>query len=162
MKTSFTPDQVRQLLSLPESQQQEILDYSDALFEATDEEIVNSVVDDDAPELIHQLHNHSVRRARAAIARRERRLQSSPAALSDESRSDENRLSHSAVRRLQWIIDTFASKIGDAISNYINEVVTMLSTLSPVQKTLAFRSANAIMMQLTRPLLQPLAAAARP
>lgn len=62
MKTTFTLDQVKQLLVLNPEQQQQIIGFSDSLTETTDEEIVSMAVADDAPEMIRDLH----RRARAA------------------------------------------------------------------------------------------------
>lgn len=153
MKTSFTPDQVRQLLALPETRQQEILDYSDMLSEASDEEIVNSAVADDAPELIHELHRLSVRRARAAINRRKRKM-----LLSSNESDDNGRLSHGAERRIQWLRDSFQSEIGEALRSYIDRVINQMSTLSPGQKMLASRRARSIIVQHLRPLLAPLVA----
>lgn len=153
MKTTFTLQQVKQLLSLPSAQQQQILDYGDSLSAASDEEIAGSTVASDAPELIHDLHRRSVRRARAAISRRKRKQQSELSGGDCKADRGDNRLSHGAIRRLQWLRDTFQTEIGEAVRSYICRVTENLSTLSSGQYVLASRRAHAIIIQLIRPLL---------
>ena len=78
MKTTFTLQQVKQLLALTPEQQRQVVDYGDTLAAASDDEIINSSVAADANEMIRDLHRRSVRRARAAVARRKRRTRSPP------------------------------------------------------------------------------------
>ncbi len=145
MKTTFSLQQVKELISLSPAQQQGIIDYSDSLAAATDDEIASSTIADDAPEMIRDIHRRSVRRARSAISRRNRSLKSGKVA-------DNQRLSHGANRRLQWFRETILPQIGRAIGNIIAEARNAFSTLSPVQTDAVSRQAYNLLLNFLHPL----------
>lgn len=147
MKTTFTLEQVKQLLTLAPEEQQQIIGFSDTLAEATDEEIADSTVGDDAPALILDIHRSAVRRARAAISRRKRRLQPEP-----------ERLSNGARNRLQWFSDTILPQIGQMIREAISKARNAFSTLSPGQIAAASRMAYNTALRFIRPLFDQLLA----
>ncbi len=149
MKTTFTLDQVKELLSLTPDQQKQIIDYGDSLAGASDEEIAASDVDDDAPAMIRDLHCRSVRRARAAIARRKRSLQPRPAA-EDESRKQK------AERYLQWFRDTIIPQIVPKVSESMYVVGKVFSRLSPGQIAAVSRQAYKLLTKSIRRTMKPL------
>ncbi|MEF2643958.1 MAG: hypothetical protein U0M50_07840 [Paramuribaculum sp.] len=147
MKTTFTLDQVKQLLVLNPEQQQQIIGFSDSLTETTDEEIVSMAVADDAPEMIRDLH----RRARAAISRRKRRLQ-------PEHEAENARLSNSSRNRLLWFSETILPQIGRLIRDAVSQARNAFSTLSPGQIAAVSRQAYNTAIQFIRPHFDPLLA----
>ena len=151
MKTTFTLEQVKQLLTLAPEEQQQIIGFSDTLAEATDEQIADSTVGDDAPALILDIHRSAVRRARAAISRRKRRLQPEPDA-------EPERLSNGARNRLQWFSDTILPQIGQMIREAISKARNAFSTLSPGQIAAASRMAYNTALRFIRPLFDQLLA----
>lgn len=148
MKTTFTLEQVKELLALTPAQQQQIIDYGDRLAAASDEDIAASTVGDDAPEMIRDIHRRSVRRARAAVSRRKRCLK--PQAAADE------RLSHGAERRLQWFRDTVLPQIDREIRNSIAQVRSAFSTLSPGQLAAVSRRAHDLLIKNLLHIMLPL------
>lgn len=153
MKTTFTLEEVKALLALNPDQQRQIIDYGDKLAAASDEEIADSTVGDDAPEMIRDIHRRSVRRARAAVARRRRSLKAQAEAGNDE------RLSHSAERRLQWFRETVLPQIDREIRNSIDQARSAFSTLSPGQIAAVSRRAHNMLiknlLQIMVPLYRP-------
>lgn len=153
MNTTFTLQHVKQLLSLTPAQQQQIIEFSDSLAAASDEEIVSSTIADDAPEMIRDIHRRSVRRARAAISRRKRKLRTEHTA-----EDDEERLSNSAKNRLLWFRDSLLAKLGRMISECIAEAKSAFSSLSPAQVDALSRRAYNLMIPFISPLLDQLRA----
>ena len=153
MKTTFTLEEVKALLALTPDQQRQIIDYGDKLAAASDEEIADSTVGDDAPEMIRDIHRRSVRRARAAVARRRRSLKAQAEAGNDE------RLSPSAERRLQWFRETVLPQIDREIRNSIDQARSAFSTLSPGQIAAVSRRAHNMLiknlLQIMVPLYRP-------
>ncbi len=152
MKTTFTLEQVKELLALTPAQQQQIIDYGDMLAAASDDEIAASAVDDDAPEMIRDIHRRSVRRASAAVSRRKR-------CMKPQADAGDERLSHSAERRLQWFRDTVLPQIDREIRNSIAQVRSAFSTLSPGQMAAVSRRAYNLLiknlLQIMLPLCRP-------
>lgn len=156
MNTTFTLQQLKEILTLTPAQQQQIIEFGDQLATASDEEIVNSSVADDAPEMIRDIHRRSVRRARAAISRRKRKLRAKPAA-----EGDEERLSNGAKSRLLWFQDSLLEKLGRMISECIAEAKSAFSSLSPAQVAALSRRAYNLMIPFISPLLEQLKAGAK-
>lgn len=152
MKTTFTLQQVKELLRLTSAQQQQIINYGDSLAKASDEEIAASAVDDDAPAMIRDLHRRSVRRARAAISRRRRSLQYQPAV-------EDERQRQKAERYLQWFRDTIIPQIVPTVRENMYVVSKVFSKLSPRQIAEVSRHAYMMLTEYIRramkPLLQP-------
>lgn len=149
MKTTFTLDQVKQLLVLNPEQQQQIIGFSDSLAKTTDEEIISMAVADDAPEMIRDIHRRAVRRARAAISRRKRRLQ-------PEHEAENARLSNSSRNRLLWFSETILPQIGRLIRDAVSQARNAFSTLSPGQIAAVSRQAYNTAIQFIRPHFDPL------
>ena len=148
---------MKQLLTLTPEEQQLVIDYGDQLATASDEEIVNSSVADDAPEMIRDIHRRSVRRARAAISRRKRSLKTVA-----EAADREERLSHSAERRLQWFRDTILPKLQRLLSACISEARNAFASLSHSQAEAVSRRACLLMVKSILPELKYLTASSYP
>lgn len=112
---------------------------------------------DDAPEMIRDLHRSSVRRARAAISRRKRSLKTVA-----EAADREERLSHSAERRLQWFRDTILPKLQRLLSACISEARNAFASLSHSQAEAVSRRACLLMVKSILPELKYLTASSYP
>ena len=148
---------MKQLLTLTPEEQQLVIDYGESVAAATDEEIAVSTVADDAPEMIRDLHRSSVRRARAAISRRKRSLKTVA-----EAADREERLSHSAERRLQWFRDTILPKLQRLLSACISEARNAFASLSHSQAGAVSRRACLLMVKSILPELKYLTASSYP
>lgn len=148
---------MKQLLTLTPEEQQLVIDYGESVAAATDEEIAVSTVADDAPEMIRDLHRSSVRRARAAISRRKRSLKTVA-----EAADREERLSHSAERRLQWFRDTILPKLQRLLSACISEARNAFASLSHSQAEAVSRRACLLMVKSILPELKYLTASSYP
>ncbi|MEF2643123.1 MAG: hypothetical protein U0M50_03550 [Paramuribaculum sp.] len=148
---------MKQLLTLTPEEQQLVIDYGESVAAATDEEIAGSTVADDAPEMIRDLHRSSVRRARAAISRRKRSLKTVA-----EAADREERLSHSAERRLQWFRDTILPKLQRLLSACISEARNAFASLSHSQAEAVSRRACLLMVKSILPELKYLTASSYP
>lgn len=175
MKTTFTLDQVKELLSLAPEQQKQIIEYGDALANASNEEIATSAIEGEAPKMIRDLHRRSVRRARAAIARRNRipkpkQKEEVKAEAVEEVKKEikkevnkevkeetvEESLDEKAERYLQWFRKEIIPEIMSAVRERMYVVGKVFAKLTPAQIAAVSSRAYKLLTQYIRRAMEPL------
>ena len=171
MKTTFTLDQVKELLSLAPEQQKQIIEYGDALANASNEEIATSAIEGEAPKMIRDLHRRSVRRARAAIARRNRipkpkQKEEVKAEAVEEVKKEvkkevkeetvEESLDEKAERYLQWFRKEIIPEIMSAVRERMYVVGKVFAKLTPAQIAAVSSRAYKLLTQYIRRAMDPL------
>lgn len=171
MKTTFTLDQVKELLSLAPEQQKQIIEYGDALANASNEEIATSAIEGEAPKMIRDLHRRSVRRARAAIARRNRipkpkQKEEVKAEAVEEVKKEVNKevkeetveesLDEKAERYLQWFRKEIIPEIMSAVRERMYVVGKVFAKLTPAQIAAVSSRAYKLLTQYIRRAMEPL------
>lgn len=171
MKTTFTLDQVKELLSLAPEQQKQIIEYGDALANASNEEIATSDIEGEAPKMIRDLHRRSVRRARAAIARRNRipkpkQKEEVKAEAVEEVKKEVNKevkeetveesLDEKAERYLQWFRKEIIPEIMSAVRERMYVVGKVFAKLTPAQIAAVSSRAYKLLTQYIRRAMEPL------
>ena len=155
MKPTFTLDQVKELLSLAPEQQKQIIEYGDALANASNEEIATSAIEGEAPKMIRDLHRRSVRRARAAIARRNR-IPKPKQKEEVKAEAVEESLDEKAERYLQWFRKEIIPEIMSAVRERMYVVGKVFAKLTPAQIAAVSSRAYKLLTQYIRRAMEPL------
>lgn len=163
MKTTFTLDQVKELLSLAPEQQKQIIEYGDALANASNEEIATSAIEGEAPKMIRDLHRRSVRRARAAIVRRNRipkpkQKEEVKKEVNKEVKEEtvEESLDEKAERYLQWFRKEIIPEIMSAVRERMYVVGKVFAKLTPAQIAAVSSRAYKLLTQYIRRAMESL------